>query len=377
MNTEIKTLKTATFAKSFYLLGNSLDHCYDCKYCRLNGEKEEMVNCEVLPTEINPNFNNIPIALNLFYGDPFLQIDNTVRYLRLLEKANHKGPVVIIAKGDYSKFPDEKFDLDLHIAFSTFGVDSKMDGGSLKRFRNNLEQINKRKHNYKYSIEFRPICYGINDNQESFQEVLEKAKEYSLAVGYSGLQGKPSSVEIWKKEGLNFQPYPGYHFGHKKLISEEKVKEFESMAHNIGVHVFRKTACLISYVHNLDRDYNAHYYRPGEVGCEQCIMKGKCHSFKNNLSTEQDLSKIIPFQYEIVIKTAHECILKKKGMCNYPTEECSHISGTILKINQKITTSDVRVMKWLTGMTVDADFEESPYISEDWVTNKSLILRKI
>ena len=41
-----------------------------------------------------------------------------------------------------------------------------------------------------------------------------------------------------------------------------------------------------------------------------------------------------------------------------------------------ITTSDVRVIKWLTGYTVDANFYESPEISEAWVKNKSLILRK-
>ena len=48
----------------------------------------------------------------------------------------------------------------------------------------------------------------------------------------------------------------------------------------------------------------------------------------------------------------------------------------MLKINESLTTSDVRVIKWLTGMTVDADFEESPYINERWVKNKSLVLSK-
>lgn len=373
---DLKITKLTTFAKSFYLIGNSLEYCYDCKYCRLNGEKEEPMHCEILPTQINPNFTNIPIAINLFYGDPFLQIENTVRYLKLLENAKHKGPIIIITKGDFSKFPDEKFNLDLHIAFSAFGIDSKMDGGTISRFRNNLEQIKTRKNNYKYSIEYRPICYEINDSKEAFEEILGKAKEYGLAVGYSGLQGKPSSVKIWEEEGLDFKPYPGYHFGHKKLISDEKVQEFESMARNMGVPIFRKTACLISYVHDLDRDYNAHYYRPSEVGCKHCAMEEKCKKFKNNLSEEQDLSGIIPFKHKIITKSAHECILKKKGICNFPTEECSNISGTMLKIDQKLTTSDVRIIKWLTGMTVDADFEESPYISEAWVRDKTLLLRK-
>ena len=43
-----------------------------------------------------------------------------------------------------------------------------------------------------------------------------------------------------------------------------------------------------------------------------------------------------------------------------------NISGNLLTTDRKLTTSDVRVIKWLTGFTVDADFVESPYISDDW-----------
>lgn len=141
----VKTTDIALFAKSFYLLGDSLDHCYDCKYCRLNGEKSEDKHYNILPSEINPIFTNLPVAVNLFYGDPLLQIDNTVNYLRKLEEAEHKGPVIIVTKGDFSKFPDERFNLDLHIAFSTFGVNSYLDGSSMERFENNLKQIELRK----------------------------------------------------------------------------------------------------------------------------------------------------------------------------------------------------------------------------------------
>ena len=137
----LKTTDIALLAKSFYLLGDSLNHCYDCKYCRLNGEKCEERHYDILPCEINPVFTNIPVAVNLFYGDPLLQIDNTINYLRRLEKAGHKGPVVIVTKGDFSKFPDVSSDLDLHVAFSTFGVNSYLDGSSMERFENNLKQI--------------------------------------------------------------------------------------------------------------------------------------------------------------------------------------------------------------------------------------------
>lgn len=371
----VKTTDIALFAKSFYLLGDSLDHCYDCKYCRLNGEKSEDKHYNILPSEINPIFTNLPVAVNLFYGDPLLQIDNTVNYLRKLEEAEHKGPVIIVTKGDFSKFSDERFNLDLHIAFSTFGVNSYLDGSSMERFENNLKQIELRKNNYKYSIEYRPIVYNVNDTVEAFEKVFTLAKKYNLAVGYSGLQGKPESVKIWQEKKINLQPYPGYKFGHKKIIDDKVVMLFEKMAKYYNVPVFRKTSCLFSYVHGFERDYNAHYYRPNEMGCNNCIMKDKCMNFKKNLSLDNNLDEVIPFKYEIINKQKHECILKKKGICEYPTEDCSNISGNVIHISKMLTTSDVRVIKWLTGYTVDANFNDSFLISEDWIKNKSLILR--
>ena len=151
---------------------------------------------------------------------------------------------------------------------------------------------------------------------------------------------------------------------------------FEKMAHSYNVPVFRKTSCLFSYVHNLPRDYNAHYYRPSELGCNDCVMQEKCNTFKANLPIDNDLRDIIPFDYEIINKKDHVCILKQKGICEFPTEDCAHISGNIIHIPGILTTSDVRVIKWLTGYTVDANFYESPKISEVWVKDKSLSLRK-
>ncbi|MBS7021026.1 MAG: hypothetical protein KH135_04055 [Firmicutes bacterium] len=377
MNEEkLQITKLAMFAKSFYMLGDSLNYCYDCKYCRLNGEKQEEKHYQIIPSELNSIFTNIPVAVNLYYGDPLLQVENTVYYLKQLEKKHHKGPVVIITKGDFSKFPDIPFELDLHIAFSTFGVNSPLDGSSMERFRHNLEQIKIRKNNYKYSIEYRPIIYQVNDTVESFESVLLLAQEYGLAIGYSGLQGKPESVKIWEKEGISLKPYPGYQFGHKKMIDEKVVAQFELLAERYQVPVFRKTSCLFSYVHELNRDYNAHYYRPDEVGCNHCPMKKKCFSFKEKQSIKTDLRNIIPFSYKIIEKKNHECILKKKGICEFPTENCSHISGKLIKINDKITTTDVRLIKWLTGMTVDADFIESPYMSESWLVDENKSRKK-
>ena len=78
-------------------------------------------------------------------------------------------------------------------------------------------------------------------------------------------------------------------------------------------------------------------------------------------------------EYEIINKVKHECILKKKGICEFPTEDCSNINGNIIKINDTITTSDVRLIKWLTGYTVDANFYESSYINKKWVKKEKIL----
>jgi hypothetical protein len=120
----------------------------------------------------------------------------------------------------------------------------------------------------------------------------------------------------------------------------------------------------------MQRDYNAHYYRPSEMGCDKCPMKSKCFNFKSKLTLDKSKYEfIIPFDFDIIHKEKHECILKKNGICEFPSEDCSNINGNIIKINEDITTADVRVIKWLTGYTVDANFYESTNISKKWKNN--------
>lgn len=353
-----KVFNQAYFGKSFQMIGKSLDNCFDCAYCRANDKIEK--EYKFLPTELNPNFKSIPVAVNLFYGDPMLQIDCTLDYLHRLEQADHSGPVIIITKGDLRRFPkEERFNLDLHFGLSTFGIDSKLDGSSLKIFEQNLEYA--KELGYKYSIEFRPIIKNINDSKEIIERIINIAKKHNTGIGYCGLQVAPFLKEKLKKMGIEFEHYKGHPLGMKKYVSDEIHNIFDSYE-----YTFKKTSCLITWKHNLERDPNAHYYRPHEVGCFKCPMKDKCFSFKENLSGDK-LNVDIPFDYEIVEKEKHVCGLFKLGLCKFPSDDCKNINGKLIKINEKITTTDVRLIKWLTGYTVDADFEEIPYMSKKWL----------
>jgi hypothetical protein len=320
-----------------------------------------------MPSDINENFSNLPVAVNLYYGDPLLQIGNTYSLLKRLNEKKHEGPVIIITKGDLKKVSKNFIDnlnLDLHFAFSTFGTKHDYDNFSHDRMIENIK-VMKNFPFLKFSIEFRPICFGVNDSKEIIENIFKIAKECGLPIGYSGLQGKPETQKFWELNNIKLEPYPGFKFGHKKSISNEVQNIFDELSYKYNVPIFRKTSCLLSYVHKLKRDYNAHYYRPNEMNCENCVMKEKCFSFKSSLTLDKKGINI-PFDFEIEHKEKHECILKKKRICEFTTEDCSNIKGNIIKINQKLTTADVRVIKWLTGYTVDADFEESQYLSYNW-----------
>ena len=369
MNNEYKD---AYFGKSFMMIGLStpICSCFRCSYCRANDSIRKRYL--KIPEQLNWQFQHIPVAVNCFYGDPMIQIDNTIMLLNRLERNNHQGPVIIITKGNLNNFAKRmllrpRYNLDIHFGLSTFGCDSKYDGGSMKQFEENMDIAANL--GYHYSVEFRPIINGINDSEDVFYRVAESAAKHQTGIGYCGLQMNDSLRARLTADNIEFKPYDGHQFGLKKYVGRDVDKEFRDICHEMNVPVFRKTSCLIAWKHGLSRDPNAHYYRPNEVGCKECPMYEKCQSFKNSLSSEK-LSVNIPFDYEIVEKTNHECGLFKLGVCKFPSDDCRNISGKLIKIDDEITTTDVRLIKWLTGYTVDAKFVESPYCSDVWIEKK-------
>lgn len=352
--------------KSFWCMGRRLDHCLGCRYCREMDGETVGFDIDTCPTEISTHFGNLPVAINLFYGDPLIQVDHTMKLLRKLEESHHRGPVVIITKGDFTQYPKyTKFNLDLHFAFSTFGINSPLDGGSMQQFEANLAAAASLG-SHRYSIEFRPIVHDINDSPETIDSVMELAIKYKMAVGYSGLQGKPNTVNAWDEEARHLlKQYPGKELGYKKHLSEE----VDTYIRSFGHPVFRKTSCLISYVHKLNRDYNAHYYRPNEMGCLSCPMYLKCRGWMDDMEsfmrTNRNCVCDLPFGHNLVRKDKHRCPWLHKG-CSFPTSDCSNLSGWFIDACRKLTTADVRVIKWITGFTVCSDFEESPHLSDVW-----------
>lgn len=165
--------------KSFYNMGESLNKCFDCSYCFVKGAK--FTNMRY------PTHPNIPVSVNLFYGDPMLQIEKTIEILKELELRKHKGIVFLCTRGDFSKFPLEKINLNLWIGFSYFNKNSRL------QFEKNLIESEKRPYNY--LIEFRPIIKGQNDSTENVDYIISKSKEFNYPVSFDGLKENDWKVD--------------------------------------------------------------------------------------------------------------------------------------------------------------------------------------
>ena len=366
------------FLKSFYCMGKEHEVCYDCAYCRAR-DKNNVKEYFTPPSEINPLFTKIPVVINVFYGDPLLYLLDTIKCLSILKEAHHQGPVIIITKGDMSEQKvretfDKDWGLKIYFGLSVFGNDEFDSVGTLDRLRTNLKvcQELSKKYTYSYGIEYRPIINGINDSDEVIKQIFMLAAYHYTGIAYSGLQVEPELATYIKEKNLPFTPYEGYEFGMKKNISNEVIDKLKYYSKMYRIPIFKKTSCSISYFLNIGRDYNSHYYRPNEMGCADCPNKVNCLGLKEEFNDVigfwdwEEESKKFPFDLKMVYKQNHECRLHREGLCKFPSDDCMNISGNLLTTDRKLTTSDVRVIKWLTGFTVDADFVESPYISEDW-----------
>lgn len=386
--------------KSFYCMGQEHDKCFSCQYCRAR-DKGNTKGYWTAPSEINPLFTVLPVVVNIFYGDPLLYTEDLERCLDILEEHNHKGPVVIITKGRLDsdkamKILSKKRNLRIHFGLSYFGVELFDINGTAANLHNNLSMaaFYNKNFGYTYNIEYRPLINGINDTDKQMTEVFELARMYKTSIAYSGLQVEKELEEHIKKYNLPFKPYDGFEFGMKKNISREVECRIRQYSDKYKVPVFRKTSCAITYAANPTasgwdwdnlppmlntleivtyRDYNAHYYRPNEVGCPDCPNKRSCHNFKrhNDEFPHHKWTELLPFNMKLVKKEHHSCKLHRDGLCKFPSPDCLDINGYMFQTDRKLTTSDVRVIKWITGYTVDAEFVESPYLQKDWlVCNK-------
>lgn len=355
--------------KSFFVYANNKTNCFKCAYCMLSGveylkekNRGELSNLEIgeNPRNLHKMMTNIPVAINNAFGDPVLQWEDTITKLKDLEKTEHEGPVGIITKGFISETKARKlknFDLNLVVLQSVSNLPQEIEPINYEK---RIESIKHLKQNEIPTIAYyRPIIPGYNDSFEKISKTMEDAKQSGVdCMVYSGLLGTPEVLDLLEKntgekiscpEG--FSQWQNDH----KLISK-KVQDFITEEKG-NLETFRKTSCGITYALNLEYDYNIHYSKPQKYGCRDCINRDKCISNGTGLNFEKIKSslEIVDTEGKIHENTSEkEC--KLEDICTSSCTTCSISKGNVLKLEGKYTLGELGVVRWLSGLTVTADY---------------------
>lgn len=357
--------------KSFYIMAHNERNCYKCPYCVLSC-REDLIESNLehsfeYDNNMPPLINTLPVSINNYFGDPFIQKQDTFRKLKILEKAEHQGIVAIITKSYITNEIIQELSgtqLNLQVLYSISGTKDNFDGVSYRKKVESLEKLISAGINA--SLYYRPIIAGINDSEETIRQVLEDYKAMGgKSFSYAGLMGKKSVLNLLNMNGY-FPEIPNGHekwLEDKKLIAEDKKQFLLAKAKELGLNAFMKTSCLVSFKAGLNHDYNNHFYKPEQYNCSECEMYGKCKSFRESV-TEERAKAILDshgISYESVEKT-EKGVCPSIETCSRPSAECRNMKSVFIKM-KKITRGDESIIKWVSGAMVKADIAESPEVT--------------
>ena len=363
--------------KSWWEYVHNTSRCFGCAYCILSSRQdlkdenamsgiESFIDREIgeVPSKISEILSRIPVVINNYFGDPLLQWKDTLAKLESLEKAEHQGPIGIITKSYIN--PEKARRLK----------ESKCRVVVLQSISNlpaPIEPLNHQKRieslqnlsaagvpNIAY---LRPLIPGYNTHEDILRATLDSiAQSGCKIVCYSGLRGTEDVIELLKKRlGKEITPPPGFEKWQKehKLV-EERVKRFiESYAKKLGLLVFRKTSCAVSYALGLESDYNCHWTQPEKYGCQECVMSEKCAKAaaeweKSGSQRVSDALRILGAEGTIE-NTPRKQICQLKEVCPYPCSSCPVSGGTRLKLKGKKSLGELSLARWIAGIPVDAE----------------------
>lgn len=363
--------------KSWWVYVHNTSRCFKCAYCILssrNDLKEEggmsglgsFINREIgeVPSRVSEVLRKIPVSINNYFGDPGIQWKDTLGKLEQLETSGHEGPIGVISK---SYFNPEKAK---RLADSRCRVVVLQ---SISNLPENIEPMGhaKRIESIKNLVEagvptvayLRPLIPGYNTYEDILRATLDSiAQSGCKMVCYSGLRGTTDVIDLLEKQlGKRIEPPPGYQEWQKdhKLV-EGKIKDFiESYAKKLGLKVFRKTSCAVSYASGLESDYNCHWEQPEKYGCGECDMAEGCSRAVGEWegSAEQrvnDTLKILGAEGSIE-KKPRKTACQLKEVCHYPCSSCPVSGGTKLHLKGKWSLGELSVARWVAGIPVEAD----------------------
>jgi DNA repair photolyase len=241
----------------------------------------------------------IPYAINNLYGDPALQLDNTIEKLRALSNDPWAGAVGLITKGAFDK---EKVGLIKEVkpkGLVVFVSISSLEiGGEPVSVQKRLQTIKN------FSDQGVPVIgYARPLTSDRAGEVINQMYDSgAMTVVVSGFRG---TEELGSEVGVH---NPNIQV---KLMT---LKAKESIA-NCNKRIFHRTACGAAYALGLKRSWNPYWKSPILAGCLDCPLKSTCFDQPNVTPNKIGLKVLQNLGY-----TLEKQDKKSDGLCNVTSE---------------------------------------------------------
>lgn len=285
--TESKLIYSIEYLKSSLSINTHIGCGMGCVYCSIQSFVDDkpqfIISVEELIQALKKNLLFVPHVTPITINnrtDPFLPSvkEYTLSLLHEFRKKELTNPLIIITKMEISANDIEymeKLNLNLFIIISYSNLSSvlepKINSMQLKTFEN----MKKRK-SIKVLHYWRPLLEGLNDAEESIQQVFDTVYPVCDGSIISGIRLNSSIIESLNKVGVCIEGWNG-DVNHKYLPNNV-IERIVSIKNNYysDYPLFRHTSCGISYLLN-KCDYNFHFANNGGGSCMQlCPNKVNC-----------------------------------------------------------------------------------------------------
>jgi hypothetical protein len=235
---------------------------------------------------------DFPVAVNNFYGDPFIQWKNTCDRLTKLVQQKHTGPVGIITKAGISderikqlqKFQQQGLKLVVFCSISELVDFEKVP--QEPRYENLAKLQAAGIPNIAY---VRPMTPPYNTSTEIVQKIIQRlANVHADAICLAGFRGDDALVKDMKPDEKVQWTL------RIKILTKDVYQQFKQGCEQNNMHLFLRTACAIAYVLGEQHPYNPYYNSPNLCKCTElhCPLIGTC---KNPLHPKEGALEFLNF----------------------------------------------------------------------------------
>lgn len=215
----------------------------------------------------------IPYAINNLYGDPAIQIKDSLRRLSELSQDPWAGPVAIITKGFYTPNMVQQIKnvapKKLVVLVSISALETGSEPVSVANRLQSISNFSK--------VGIPVIGYARPLTSPNAGELINKMYDSGAdTVIVSGFRGT-------KELGLEVD------ISNPSLRVKEISKIAQDSVESCGKKVFSRTSCGVAYALGLKRSWNPYWKSPQLAGCETCPLKRTCFKTPNVVPYSQGL----------------------------------------------------------------------------------------